>query len=57
VADDDDAHRLAAEQRVLRPLDDVEPVDVEPRLIASTLAIEPAPAAITLGWGIGETDF
>jgi hypothetical protein len=51
VANDDHARRLAAEQRLLGLLDEVEPLDVEPGLVASTLAIEPRPASIAFGWG------
>jgi hypothetical protein len=51
VAHDHHARRLAAEQRLLRLLEEVEPLDVEPGLVASMRAIEPRPASIAFGWG------
>jgi hypothetical protein len=41
VANDDDARRLAAEQRLMRLLEDIEPLEVEAGLVASLLAVEP----------------
>jgi hypothetical protein len=52
VADDDRAQRLAAEERLVRALDDVEPLDVEARLVGRGGPVEPGPASIALGWGI-----
>jgi hypothetical protein len=52
VADDDDARRLAGEQRLVGLLDDVDPLEVEARLVAGPLAVEPRPASVALAWGI-----
>jgi hypothetical protein len=51
VADDDHAERLAAEERLVRPLDDVEALDVEACLLGRGGPVEPGPASITFGWG------
>jgi hypothetical protein len=57
VADDDHAERLAGEERLVRALDEVEALDVEPGLVGDSGSVEPGPASVALGWGEDETDF
>jgi hypothetical protein len=50
VADDDDAQRLAGEERLVRALDEVEALDVEPGVLGGG-SVEPGPAAVAFGRG------